>query len=50
VRFPATARALLGRAMSDLVASHGDGLRGSFTVLQPGHARITPGPVKPSGG
>jgi len=47
VRFPATARPLLGRAISDLVASHGDALRGSFTVVQPGHARIKPGPFEP---
>lgn len=48
VRFPATARPLLGHAVSDLVASHGEALRRAFTVLQPGHARITPGPFKPS--
>lgn len=47
IRFPATARPLLGPSVLDLVASHGDALRGSFTVLQPGHARIKPRPFKP---
>ncbi len=50
VRFPATVRSLVGPSVLDLVASHGDALRGSFTVLQPGHARIKPGPFEPSSG
>ena len=45
VRFPGTARQGLGPSVLDLVATHGEALRGSFTVLQPGHARITPGPL-----
>ena len=43
VRFPGTARQRLGPSILDLVTTHGEALRGSFTVLQPGHARITPG-------
>jgi len=43
VRFPGTARQALGPAVLSLVATHGETLRGSFTVLQPGHTRITPG-------
>jgi hypothetical protein len=50
IRFPATTRLLLGPSVLDLVASQGDALRGSFTVLQPGHARIKPGPFEPSSG
>ena len=50
VRFPATVRSLLGHAITDLVASHGDTVTGSFTVVQPGHARITPWPIKPPSG
>lgn len=44
VRFPGTARKRLGPAVLELVASQGDALHASFTVLQPGHARITRGP------
>lgn len=44
VRLPGTARQGLGPSVLDLVATHGEALRGSVTVLQPGHARITPGP------
>jgi predicted nuclease of predicted toxin-antitoxin system len=47
VRFPTSARQQLGPSVLDLVATHGDVLRGSFTVLQPGHARIRPGPGSP---
>lgn len=47
VRFPGTARQTLGPSVLDLVAKHGEALHGSFTVLQPGHARITPGPGGP---
>jgi predicted nuclease of predicted toxin-antitoxin system len=43
VRYPGTARQALGLAVLDVVATHGEALRGSFTVLQPGHTRITPG-------
>jgi predicted nuclease of predicted toxin-antitoxin system len=44
VRFPGTARQALGPSVLDLVTTHGEALRGSFTVLQPGHARISPSP------
>ena len=44
VRFPGDARRELPRAVLDLIAAHGEALRGSFTVVQPGQARITPGP------
>lgn len=47
VRFPAMARQALGLAMLELVATHGEALRGSFTVVQPGQTRITPGPYRP---
>jgi hypothetical protein len=50
VRFPASARPLLSHAISDLVASHSDVLAASFTVIQPGHSRITPWPIKPPSG
>jgi predicted nuclease of predicted toxin-antitoxin system len=42
VRYPATARKALGAAVVELVAEHGEALRTAFTVLQPGHVRITP--------
>jgi predicted nuclease of predicted toxin-antitoxin system len=47
VRFPGNARQTLGPSVLDLVAKHGEALRASFTVLQPGQARITPGPGGP---
>ena len=47
VRFPGNARQTLGPSVLDLVATHGEALRASFTVLQPGQARITPGPGGP---
>ncbi len=46
VRFPANARQRLGQSIVDLVATQGDTLRGSFTVVQPGQVRITPGPAR----
>lgn len=46
VRFPGSARATLGAAVLEVVTANGDALAGSFTVLQPGHARITPGPPR----
>lgn len=46
VRFPGSARRALGAAVLDLVKANGEALAGSFTVLQPGHARITPGPPR----
>lgn len=46
VRFPASARTALGPSIVDLVANQGEGLLGSFTVVQPGQVRITPGPPR----
>ena len=40
IRFPGNERQTLAGAVQDLVAEHGEKLRGSFTVLQPGLARI----------
>lgn len=44
IRFPGDVRQSLSAAVVALVDEHGDQLHGSFTVLQPGHARITPRP------
>ena len=41
IRFPGNERRSLALAVTDLVAEHGQELPGSFTVLQPGQARIT---------
>jgi len=40
IRFPANMRSGLGQAVSILVAKHGSDLMKSFTVLEPGRARI----------
>lgn len=40
IRFPATARAAMARAVVDLVTRHNNVLVGHFVVLQPGRARI----------
>ncbi len=40
IRFPANIRSDLGQAVSVLVATHGSDLVKSFTVLEPGRARI----------
>ena len=40
IRFPANIRSDLGQAVSVLVAKHGSDLVKSFTVLEPGRARI----------
>jgi len=40
MRFPARARQGLSAAILDLVRRRGEGLRGSFAVLQPGRVRI----------
>jgi predicted nuclease of predicted toxin-antitoxin system len=40
LRFPSTARAMICKDMSVLVREHGLELSGSFTVLEPGRARI----------
>ncbi len=46
IRFPASARALLGDAVRTLVRKHGSRLAGAFTVLRPGSARISLGPYR----
>ena len=40
IRYPAKARAMLGRAVETLVAKQGSDLLNSFTILEPGRARI----------
>lgn len=40
IRFPANVRSDLGQAVSVLVSKHGSDLMKSFTVLEPGRARI----------
>ena len=40
IRFPATIRSKLGKAVNSLVTEHGSDLVRSFTVLEPGRARI----------
>jgi predicted nuclease of predicted toxin-antitoxin system len=40
IRFPARARQGLSAAILDLIRRRGEGLRASFTVLQPGRVRI----------
>lgn len=46
VRYPGGARQALAMAVVDLVTTRGGDLAGSFTVLSPGQARITPGPAR----
>jgi predicted nuclease of predicted toxin-antitoxin system len=41
MRFPGSERQTLAGSVTALVEEHGEELRGSFTVLQPGQARIT---------
>jgi predicted nuclease of predicted toxin-antitoxin system len=41
IRFPASARRLLGPAVRRLVADHAPDLTGSFVVLEPGSVRIS---------
>jgi len=41
LRWPVTARRLLGRALVELAADHGDALLGSFAVVEPGRVRIS---------
>lgn len=43
IRFPGNARATLARTISQLVQEHGQSLIGAFTVVQPGHIRISRG-------
>jgi predicted nuclease of predicted toxin-antitoxin system len=44
IRFPGHARQTLAQVVRDLVSQHGEELQRSFTVVQPGQARITPKP------
>jgi predicted nuclease of predicted toxin-antitoxin system len=44
IRFPASARGLLGAAVAKLVREHASQLAGAFVVLRPGAARISLGP------
>jgi predicted nuclease of predicted toxin-antitoxin system len=44
IRFPASARGLLGAAVVKLVREHASQLAGAFVVLRPGAARISFGP------
>jgi predicted nuclease of predicted toxin-antitoxin system len=41
IRFPATARGLLGAAVAELAVKHASELVGAFVVLRPGSARIS---------
>jgi predicted nuclease of predicted toxin-antitoxin system len=40
IRFPASVRKRIGESVIDLVREHGPELKKSFTVLEPGRARI----------
>ena len=44
IRFPASARGILGESVAKLVREHAPQLAGAFVVLRPGTARISPGP------
>lgn len=44
IRFPGNARETLVQSMTLALKQHGDVLTGSFTVLQPGHIRISSKP------
>lgn len=41
IRWPVAARSTMGRVLVELVASHGDSLRGSFVVVEPGRVRMS---------
>jgi predicted nuclease of predicted toxin-antitoxin system len=41
IRFPGNARKALAGTIRQLVQEHGEALIGSFTVVQPGHIRIS---------
>ena len=49
IRFPSTARSLLGEAILRLIREHGALLEGAFVVLRPGSARISARPVEDEG-
>jgi predicted nuclease of predicted toxin-antitoxin system len=42
LRFPASARTMLGDTIVGLVRNHGDRLAGRFVVVEPGRVRISP--------
>ena len=42
IRFQVNVRSKLGEAILSLIENHGEELVGSFTVLEPGRARIRP--------
>lgn len=44
IRWPVSARSVLGAAVVQLVASHGDSLTESFVVVEPGRVRISRSP------
>jgi predicted nuclease of predicted toxin-antitoxin system len=44
IRFPGNQRRSLAGEIEALVAQHGEALYGCFTVLQPGHARVSSKP------
>ncbi len=44
IRFPGNTRETLVESVTKVVKQHGDALTGSFTVLQPGHIRISEKP------
>jgi uncharacterized protein DUF5615 len=46
IRFPASARGLLGETVVKLVREHASQLVGAFVVLRPGAARISFGPQR----
>jgi len=41
IRFPGNVRKALAQTIRQLVQEHGETLTGSFTVVQPGHIRIS---------
>lgn len=40
IRYPANTRAAMVKTIVDLIEQHGEDLTGSYTVLEPGRARI----------
>jgi hypothetical protein len=40
IRYPASTRSSMGATVIDLIGGHAPELDGSFTVLEPGRARI----------
>jgi len=44
LRWPVSVRGTLGAALVEFVASTGEALQGSFAVVEPGRARVSPSP------